>query len=119
MIDNETSRRNGHLGNPLHLSRIGVMAQAFQENPVFDHSRKAYVYSATGVWGNSASYAVPAEATIAVADKVAKNRKTAQALARTALIDNHFDPAEITFERKDKEKTRGDVDVVICRLPIT
>lgn len=116
MIDQERRSRKSHPGNPLHLSRIGVMSEAFQENPVFDHSRQARRFSAVGLWRQTPHHEVPAEATIAVADSVAKNRKTAKALARTALLEQSFDPAEITFERKDASKTLGAVDVVISRL---
>ena len=75
MIDQERRSRKSHPGNPLHLSRIGVMSEAFQENPVFDHSRQARRFSAVGLWRQTPHHEVPAEATIAVADSVAKIEK--------------------------------------------
>lgn len=93
------------------------MSEAFAENPAFDHVFPAYKFSAVGMWKNSDSTEVPAEATVAVADTAAKTKKIARGIARTALIDHKFDSAEVTFEKKDDQRTNTAVDVYIRALP--
>lgn len=110
-------RKRAHRGNPLHLSNIGVMSEAFGENPAFDHVFSAWKFSSMGTWKNSDSTEIPAEATVAVADTAAKTKKIARGIARTALIDHKFDPAEVTFETKDGQHTNTAVDVYIRALP--
>ena len=92
------------------------MSEAFAENPVFAHVFPAYKFSAVGTWAKTRTQEVPAEATVAVANKAAKNKKIAKDLARTALVDHKFDPAEITFEKKDDRDTKVAVDVYISAL---
>ena len=116
-MNDQESRRRKQRGNPLHLSNIGVMSEAFAENPVFAHVFQAWKFSSLGTWKNSDSTEIPAEATVAVANKAAKNKKIAKDLARTALLDHKFDPAEITFEKKDDQDTKVAVDVYIRALP--
>lgn len=101
--------------NPYGLTESQVLMDAAIKNPT-NHLFAAWNFSAMGTHRRGRAE-VAAEATIAVANKAAKNKEAATGLARTALVDNKFTIADITFKSKDKQQTQGTVDVVISPLP--